>query len=475
MGRIDIDRKAFATSLEGKNKSWIINELVQNPFDESGVTEVKVFIEAVADKRQISVVVEDDVPEGFQRLSDAYTMWAESLKVNDPTKAGRFNEGEKRVILYSESAEVVTTKGKVVFEGEERKISRDRTSEGSVITAIFKGTKADLQDMINGAKRIIPPSHIRYVVNGEEIKRGHYVLWACTLPTVHGPELRPTERKTEIEIIDVAPGESAWLYECGIPVVETDDKWSVNVMQKVPLNRDRDNVKPSFLKQLRTLVLNHMHTQLAPEDFTKPWVAEAVNSDDVDTNAVSSYLDAKYGKNRVIADPSNPESVSHAQAQGFAVIMGRSESSATWDKIRSGGLALPAGQAFPAKVESMGAVIHEDEWTPGMKNVANFCQALAKEVIGRSINVSFVNTNNSVNACYGSHRITFNICRLGYKWFDNGLTQDVLRLIIHELGHEYSGNHLSSEYHDALCNIGAKTALVLLTNPAIVGMAGKRN
>jgi len=50
----------------------------------------------------------------------------------------------------------------------------------------------------------------------------------------------------------------------------------------------------------------------------------------------------------------------------------------------------------------------------------------------------------------------FNKLRLGAKWFEQGITEDVVRLLIHEYGHQYSPDHLSAEYHEALCRIGAK-------------------
>ena len=33
---------------------------------------------------------------------------------------------------------------------------------------------------------------------------------------------------------------------------------------------------------------------------------------------------------------------------------------------------------------------------------------------------------------------------------------DLVQLLIHEFVHEFSSDHLSSEYHEALCRIGAK-------------------
>ena len=56
-----------------------------------------------------------------------------------------------------------------------------------------------------------------------------------TLVTEHGDDLRPTKRKCRVEIYDPREGETATLYELGIPVVETGDRWDCSVLQKVPL------------------------------------------------------------------------------------------------------------------------------------------------------------------------------------------------------------------------------------------------
>ena len=60
-------------------------------------------------------------------------------------------------------------------------------------------------------------------------------------------------------------------------------------------------------------------------------------------------------------------------------------------------------------------------------------------------------------ASYGpSGELVFNKFRLGADWFESGITDDVVRLLIHEFGHDTALDHLSSEYHEALCRIGAK-------------------
>ena len=38
-------------------------------------------------------------------------------------------------------------------------------------------------------------------------------------------------------------------------------------------------------------------------------------------------------------------------------------------------------------------------------------------------------------------------------------------LLLHEFGHEYSGDHLSSDYHEALCKLGAGLKKLALERP----------
>jgi hypothetical protein len=66
---------------------------------------------------------------------------------------------------------------------------------------------------------------------------------------------------------------------------------------------------------------------------------------------------------------------------------------------------------------------------------------------------SLVVANNFV-ACYGSGRLDFNLFRLGHEWVQQGITEAVDRLLVHEFGHHFSGDHLSEEYHGALCRLG---------------------
>jgi hypothetical protein len=52
------------------------------------------------------------------------------------------------------------------------------------------------------------------------------------------------------------------------------------------------------------------------------------------------------------------------------------------------------------------------------------------------------------------------LVRLGHKWFERGATEEVDRLLLHE----YS-DHLSEQYHGALCRLGARLKRLALERP----------
>ena len=88
--------------------------------------------------------------------------------------------------------------------------------------------------------------------------------------------------------------------------------------------------------------------------------------------------------------------------------------------------------------------------------------------MGVTLVVSVVRTTNNFVACYGAGRLDFNLFRLGHQWFEQGVTEDVDRLLIHEFGHQYSGDHLSEDYHQALCQLGAKLKRLALDKPEVM-------
>lgn len=268
------------------------------------------------------------------------------------------------------------------------------------------------------------------------------------------------------------PGETAFLYELGILVVETGDTYHIDVQQKVPLNMDRDNVTPAYLGKIRTLVLNHTYHLLRKEDVNDGWVREAVSDSECKDEAVTKTLDLRFGKKRVIYDPSDTEANKKAISEGYHVIRGSQLSKEEWRNVKLGGTTLPAGQVFPTKPQGY-AEAKEIQPTVQMARVIEFSKTFAKKLMGINLTVTILESECSVVADYKTSEnmahLRYNLARLGSSFsndFPNNM-DDVIELLIHEFGHQYTGDHLSAEYHKALSKLGSKSTLLALNEPEI--------
>lgn len=475
----ETDKDGLAKLVADRPKSFIVYELLQNGWDEDGAARVDVTLEKLPGRPRAVLTVADDAPEGFKDLSHAFTMFATSYKKDDPNKRGRFNLGEKLVLALCDEARIETTTGTVVFDANGRHRKRAKRAAGSVFTASLRMNQSEFKDACAAANKVIPPSGILSTFNGHVVKqREPLAVFEGTLPTVLADvdgTLRQTRRKTRIEVYEPWPHEEATIYEMGIPVVGTGDCWHVNVQQKVPLNMDRDNVTPAYLRKLRTLVLNHMHEALDNADAASTWVHDAMGDKGITADAVKGAFVKRFGENAVVYDPSDPEANNISTAEGRPVIYGGSLNKAAWQNVKKYEAALPAGKVTPSdpgKTEPA-IVVPKADWSEGMVHVVAFAQRLARKLIGHDVAVKIIdNPNVAAVASYGSGRLMFNVGRLGRNWFDRPVLANVVDLLIHEFGHEYEGNHLSSKYYDALTRLGAKATVLALEDPGVFCLTG---
>lgn len=475
----EVDRHGLARLLERKGKEFVLFELVQNGWDEAGVTKVSVTL-AYKGRNRAMLVVEDDASEGFKDLTHAFTLFADSAKKTNPEQRGRFNLGEKLVLAISEEVTIHTTTGGIRFDAKGRHHLRDRQPVGSRIQCLLRLSSEECRAVETHVRKLISPEHITTVFNGQRLEpRQPLEKFTATLPTEVADTdgfLRRVHRATTVRLYPVLPGETARLYEMGIPVVETGDRWHYDIGQKVPLTLDRENVPPGFLRQVRVAVFNRMHGQLTADDANSEWGEAAVASPDCGAEAVGSYLRHRFGDKRVSFDPSDPEANKLAVSEGYTVVHGSMMSSGAWKNAKAAGAIRPAGQVTPGPKVWTGEDdptadvfkdwIPEAKWTDGMRAIADFARRMAEQVLSRRIVVKFCATPHHLgNASYGpGGELVFNKFRLGADWFEQGITEDVVRLIIHEFGHEYSLDHLCAEYGDALCRIGAKMFLLARQN-----------
>jgi len=480
----DIDKAGLAKLMDGRPKSFIIGEMYQNCVD-TNAKQVEMRLEKLPGTPKAKLTVIDDDPEGFQNFSHAWTMFAKSTKVGDPTKRGLFNMGEKLVLALCYTASIKTTKGMVEFNDEGRRESRSKTEKGSVFEGVLRMNQEEYDECCAFAQKLIPPSGVNVYFNGLQLQhRNGLFTFEATLDTTKANEetgvVSKTRRKTEVRVYEPLPGEVPSIYEMGIPVVETGDKWHVDIQQRVPLNMNRDNVTPAYLKEVRTLVVNNMHDDLTEEDANATFVNEALSDPDATEEAVNKALDLKYTEKRAIWDPTDPEANMALTAEGFTLIKGAQLTGDQWKNVKKHNAAPVAGHLRPTK-HAIFSSDGEDRWvkpedyTQAMKVVVAYTADICRELTESSVSVSILSDITAYfAACYGSQGFVFNLGKLGHRFFtelamdrDWRPTVHLNQLIIHEVGHHYEANHLSERYHDKLCELGAKMTKLALTKPQL--------
>ena len=476
----DVSKEGLAELQSRRGAEHLLYELWSNAVDED-ISRVDIQLEDEG-RGLVSLIVTDDNPHGFRDLADAYTLFTPTPKWQDPTKRGRFNLGEKLVLAICKEAVIKTTKGSVIFDKLGRTTSRERTKSGSVFDGLLRVQKGDIQRMSKAVWSLITPPDILMTFNGQQIPRPFCLksisaLLQTEIADADG-HLRPTARQTDIHIYAPSTGEKAMIYEMGVPICETGDKWHYNIMQKVPLSSDRNNVRAAYLRDIRIAVFNEFYSKIDREDANSDWVTIAVNSPNCSADAFLAWKTLKFGDKAVAYDPSDPEANKRAVAEGYTVVSGGMMSSGAWNNARNASILPPAGKVTPSHkvwagegdpdAETFMDWIPKEKWTKGMKQLEDYVKLVASWVINRKIEVKFCSSSHHLaSASYGHGELVFNKLRLGNEWFEQGMTPAVDALLIHELAHEKCPDHLSEDYYRELCRIGAEFKAMALEHPEL--------
>ena len=345
----------FEVSPEGlskqiTNRAKLVTELIQNAWDENSSV-VKVSLQKIPERRAMyRLSITDDNPSGFVNLAHAYTLFAESDKKKDPTKRGRYNLGEKLFIAACQKVVLTTTKGQILFENGKRAHTSTKTEKGSVIDAEIKLSAEEVKEANDLIASLISPPNIETYFNGDLLAPKKPVLvFEAQLDTVIQDEegyLKPTKRKTQVELYDKKENDDALIYEMGIPVVECECRWHINICQKVPLNRDRDNIAEAFKRRLLSEVLNHANKLLTEADSAQSWVKIGTSSSFIQKEAMKAVLDLRFGANRVSFSPKDQEANHRAVAEGATVVFGSHLSKEEWKHVKDMNLLDSAESRF---------------------------------------------------------------------------------------------------------------------------------
>lgn len=476
----EVDIKGLRQLQEGKPKWIIIRELLQNAMDED-ITECNIDINYSYGKMKLSI--EDDSPEGFKDLADMYTLFKDTYKRSDVKKRGRFNFGEKQVLVLADYATIESTKGGYIFyiSNGMKAHTREKRDKGSKIYVEVKMIEKEFLECVKYCYEILVPKNIKVTVAGNKLGTSPYTLlytkpykvFKATLPTELKVEdkMKKVLKETDIHIHQ-KKSTPAYIYEMGIPICEIDCDYSIDVQQKVPLSSDRDTVDAKYLKLVYGEVLNTVIVDIDQEICSNQWVREGFISNRSTNVSRQHVITKRYGEKTLIANPMDKRSMDEAISNNYNVVYGSEMSKEEWNVVRDNNIMESTSAKFKVNLCDGKTVMPDNN----QNAIAYFCYKIAKEFLGLDIIVSFYDAPDAtVKADFSDEVLRFNVAHLKEDFWlikrirRNGqllmsVSAEQLDLIIHELGHS-KGLHYEQSYHDCITMLGSKLILKAIEDP----------
>jgi hypothetical protein len=473
-----VDKEGLRKTLSRKGKAFAIYELLQNGFDEAST---RVAVTLTEPTKGTSVLTcTDDSPEGYSDLSDAHTMFAASKKKSDEKKRGRFNVGEKHVLALCDKATITSTTGRVIFkEDGTRKHDSISTKVGSEFRGELPLTQEEFNEMVKQVRLVIPP--IPTFFNGEQLPVRNFLHeFAAMLPTEIADEngvLRARLRQTNVRLYEVRLGETPMLYEMGMPVVEIECKWHIDIQQKVPLNIERDNVTPSYLKAIYAAVLNERKDYINEEDAQAAWVTTGLSNPKISDEAVQAIITTRFGAGAVRHDRTDLGANREAASKNVTVVPNGALTKEAWANVKRAGAMKKAGEVFPTScVYPVAEPVKK--MTDNMTKYKELIEELAPILINHQVTVTYINEDdNKYEGCTRWKKGEF-LFEVNLAFHDPEDWHDNYELLLHEFAHHkvQSNDHLVHVFYDTVTELGAKLAQIALQRPELFPTSvGNRN
>jgi len=391
---------------------------------------------------------------------------------------GRFGQGLIDIIAASEVAEIRTLDHRLVFDAKGCRVTaiRNRVS-GLSLTVTLRHGGEGFEELGDYFRSVILPDGVTLTFNGNEIQPRvpERLISGIRLSTsVYDPatdRVRSCQRTTTVEV-HPQHGASPMIYELGIPVDELPWQlpYDINVLQKTPLDTDRNMLPDKYKGKLVSHLVPHMSEDyIAYMDEHDDAPAEVKNDRD---NAASLSEDAKNAlvktvtgvdPDRVVRrNPLDPDDTSESQElenEGFVPLNRR---------VLPNGVSeiLEDAPTVAAKHDELCKVWFQDDPNfPPETERQRVCIAaykiIAESLLKQSVRFNRFHSSSKV-ATWSSGVISLNI-DVNYLWNDP-LGADSIGTILHECTHKYVSGH-SVAFRERLEHLGGKLAGWVGQNP----------
>lgn len=449
-----------------------ISELAQNGIDTDATL---VTIDITPDgKGKGRVIVVDNDPVGFVRLSDAYTLLAPSTKAGDDTKAGVFNVGEKEFLSFAVEGRIDSMSGSVIFDAKGRRAGRTPTSIGSRHDFTLRMTLVEQAEMVARLHEIIVRDAVEIRVNGTPVPHRPVLFETMvSLPLMVADPADPYHfvtrpRMTRVTIHE-AGGRGPLLHVLGMPVQPIDLPYSVNVHGRLKLDQARDTAQAKDVAAIRAAVANTLAAadQLSADDATE-WAASTIGRHST-AEATRKIMGLQYGDDFLTAGV-KPGPNADAVSAGRKLVYTAKLPEETRDAIKRVQAIDPGFAPTPAKAGfgdgldtgSPGTAVERARWTPDAERLVTWAEAAYRDLTGRPLVVTIY--DGGTNGAHGSasdDHLNLYVHNLGWAWFEPGNEQDQMNLTIHEFGHLVAANGVEHTFAWSVACISVAAKLMV--------------
>ncbi len=284
-GWLEISTTGFASFNSSRRPGHLVKELVQNSFDAIGDGQGRVHLDYRMDGDGFLIECRD-TGEGIADLSAIRVVYL-TFKKDSHLKRGRFGRGFKEVLSVARWAAVASGVNELHFTTEDgRQVTRSKVSPAPIAGTVVRMALPYGAETIDEFDRyfgnfLVPPT-IELFLNGQRVHSRaakHTIEPMLTTEVYHGESQswRKPKRRATVELVAAREGEEATIYEMGIPVASAE--WSVpfhvNVLQRVPMNPNRDALATGYARSVHAAALPILLPDLDATAATADWVGAA--------------------------------------------------------------------------------------------------------------------------------------------------------------------------------------------------------
>jgi hypothetical protein len=295
-GWITVSLEGFAQQNQARPKEHLVKELIQNSLDALdnsytkstgglGKIELSCWANPQSAKNRIILQCKDN-GKGVLDIENIRTMFWTSKK-DSHLNRGRMGRGFKELLCLCHNAQVKSNGQLASFthntKGEKKlTISSCPLKCGTEINMEFPWELEETnRAILTHLKKFIVPKNIQLKFNNTSIESrepAHTIKCALTTESFDGQKWVKPQLATTIELYKLKDEEHEGLiYEMGVPIcpIEWDSPYHVNVLQRVPMNPNRDAIMGGFAPKVHRACLPYLLEEMTPSQTRAAWVGEA--------------------------------------------------------------------------------------------------------------------------------------------------------------------------------------------------------